>query len=77
VCGAVISRDNDQSYGFLERVTDAFIGFGSRRGGDGHLVLTVIISESKKLNYKNYRFISRRGHGYLSVCHLSELTVSR
>jgi len=67
VCEEVISRDIDQNDGLLERVKDAFPGLVSQSGGDGNSALMVRIYKSKKLNYKKWRLISRREHGYLSV----------
>jgi len=48
VCELVISRDINLHYGFLERVTDAFPGLGSRGGEDGPLALIAKISKSTK-----------------------------
>jgi hypothetical protein len=48
VCEVVIAGDIDLTYGFLEIVTDAFLGLGSRGGGDGPLALIAKLSKSSK-----------------------------
>ena len=46
MCEVAISRDVDLIYGFLEKVTDAFLGLVSLGGGDGHLFIIPRISKS-------------------------------